>query len=75
MQPIRFIDLFCGIGGFRFAMEASARKLKLGTECVFSSDIDTDCQHSYEANFGERPIGDITKVDASYVPEHGCFEK
>ena len=23
-KPIRFIDLFCGIGGFRFAMESVA---------------------------------------------------
>ncbi len=32
-------------------------------ECVFSSDIDAYCQDSYEANFGERPEGDITKID------------
>ena len=32
-QP-RFIDLFCGIGGFRIAFE------KQGAKCVFSSDYD-----------------------------------
>ncbi|WP_200885854.1 DNA cytosine methyltransferase [Rickettsia felis] len=32
----KFIDLFCGIGGFRKALEAK------GLECVFSSDIDND---------------------------------
>ena len=29
---LRFIDLFCGIGGFRIAFE------RAGCECVFSSD-------------------------------------
>ena len=32
-RPLRFIDLFCGIGGFRIAFE------KAGGECVFSSDF------------------------------------
>ncbi|WP_017443536.1 DNA cytosine methyltransferase [Rickettsia gravesii] len=30
----KFIDLFCGIGGFRKVLEIK------GLECVFSSDID-----------------------------------
>lgn len=67
---IRYIDLFCGIGGFRFAIQNAAEKLDLSSECVFSSDIDTYAQDTYEANFGERPHGDITKVDASIVPNH-----
>jgi DNA (cytosine-5)-methyltransferase 1 len=39
-------------------------------ECVFSSDIDAYCQDSYEANFGERPEGDITKIDEKNIPDH-----
>ena len=31
-RPVHFIDLFCGIGGFRIAFE------KAGGKCVFSSD-------------------------------------
>lgn len=46
---MRFIDLFCGIGGFRFALEAVARRYSTDSECVFSSDIDADCQKAYEA--------------------------
>ncbi len=61
---IRFIDLFCGIGGFRFAANNSFKKLGIKGKCVFSSDIDLPAQESYEANFGERPTGDITKVAA-----------
>ena len=67
---IRFIDLFCGIGGFRFAAEPALAKFGLQSECLFSSDIDPNCQKAYEANFGEPPIGDITKVNSDKVPAH-----
>jgi len=67
---VRFIDLFCGIGGFRFAMEVVARKTHANAQCVFSSDIDRDCQTAYAANFGETPHGDITKIEASEIPDH-----
>lgn len=70
MEIIKFIDLFCGIGGFRIAMEEACRENDLIPECVFSSDIDTFCQDSYEANFGHRPTGDITKVDEKDIPDH-----
>ena len=59
-----FIDLFAGIGGFRLALEAQ------GLRCVFSSEIDKDACDVYEANFGERPAGDITKIDAKDIPDH-----
>ena len=58
----RFIDLFAGIGGFRLAMVAN------GGECVFSSEWDTFAQRTYQANFGVKPHGDITKVELSEIP-------
>lgn len=67
---IRFIDLFCGIGGFRIAAQQAAALLGADSECVLSSDIDESCQDAYEANFGERPLGDITKIDATSIPSH-----
>lgn len=60
----RFIDLFAGIGGFRIAFE------RLRQRCVFSSEIDATAQATYQANFGERPEGDITKIPACSVPDH-----
>ena len=51
----QFIDLFAGIGGFRLALQ------NLGGECVFTSEWDPEAQKTYEANFGEKPFGDITK--------------
>lgn len=63
-RPYRFIDLFCGIGGFRIAFE------KAGGKCVFSSDYDKFSQQTYEANFGERPHGDINQVEVMEIPSH-----
>jgi DNA (cytosine-5)-methyltransferase 1 len=63
-MSFKFVDLFCGIGGFHVALT------NLGGECVFASDIDVKCQDNYEKNFGMRPIGDITKVEAQTIPAH-----
>lgn len=64
-QPgkFKFIDLFAGVGGMRLGFEAA------GGECVFTSEWDKDCQKTYEANFGELPDGDITKVDERDIPD------
>ena len=62
-DSFRFIDLFAGIGGIRLGFES------VGGKCVFSSEFDEDACKTYEANFGEHPAGDITKIDASVIPE------
>jgi DNA (cytosine-5)-methyltransferase 1 len=59
-----FIDLFCGIGGFRLAFE------RPGCECVFSSDWNAHARKTYAANFGEAPAGDIHKVAVADIPAH-----
>ena len=59
---LKFIDLFAGIGGMRLAFE------RAGHECVFSSEWDAFSQKTYEANFGEIPHGDITKIPESDIP-------
>ncbi len=70
VHKLRFIDLFCGIGGFRIAMNTASKARGISSECVFSSDIDLDAQTAYAENFGDRPTGDITKVAAKDVPDH-----
>lgn len=62
-SEFRFIDLFAGIGGIRLGFEA------VGGHCVFSSEIDEDARATYQANFGECPSGDITKIDTSEIPD------
>jgi DNA (cytosine-5)-methyltransferase 1 len=69
-HTVRYIDLFCGIGGFRVAIEKVAAQRGVNLNCLFSSDIDTECQKSYQANFGDLPYGDITKIHASDIPDH-----
>ena len=65
-KKLKFIDLFCGLGGFRVAFE----NIEKNIECVFSCDSDGDSQKFYEENFGEKPFGDITKISADKIPEH-----
>ena len=58
-----FIDLFAGIGGIRLGFES------VGGKCIFSSEFDEDACITYEANFGEHPAGDITKIEANKIPD------
>jgi DNA (cytosine-5)-methyltransferase 1 len=60
----KFIDLFAGIGGIRLAFQ------NLGGKCVFTSEWDTYSKKTYEANFGEVPFGDITKIKETEIPDH-----
>ena len=63
-ESFTFIDLFAGIGGMRIAFEKS------GGRCVFSSEWNKFSQQTYEANFGDVPDGDITKIKARDIPNH-----
>jgi DNA (cytosine-5)-methyltransferase 1 len=60
----KFIDLFAGIGGIRLAFQ------NLGGKCVFTSEWDAYSKKTYEANFGEVPFGDITKISEEEIPDH-----
>jgi len=62
-MPFKFIDLFCGIGGFHHAMKS------LGGECVLACDIDKKCREVYENNFGIKPAEDVTKLDETSIPD------
>ena len=60
----RTIDLFAGIGGIRLGFEAH------GCITTFSCEWDAHAQKMYEANFGERPFGDINAIAPADVPDH-----
>lgn len=62
-QPLKFIDLFCGIGGFHVAMKS------FGGECVLACDIDASCRQVYEDNYGIVPQSDIKKIDESKIED------
>lgn len=64
-EPLKFIDLFAGLGGFHYALE------QLGCKCVFASEIKTDLQILYKRNFPDSEIqGDITQIEPSSIPSH-----
>lgn len=63
-MSFKFIDLFAGIGGIRLGFDS------IGGNCVFSSEWDKFAQITYEANYGEKPQGDITEIDENSIPDH-----
>ena len=64
MAKLKFIDLFCGIGGFRQALEGK------GHQCVFSSDWDPHAQSVYQHNYGVTPRGDLAELIEKDIPSH-----
>jgi DNA (cytosine-5)-methyltransferase 1 len=62
----RFIDLFAGIGGLRQAF------VSIGGECVFTSEWDSACRTTYQANYRcDHPVeGDIRSVALDEIPYH-----
>ena len=63
-KPLRFIDLFAGLGGFHLALKA------LGHHCIFACEGNEDLAALYEKNFGLRPFGDIRALDIPSLPAH-----
>jgi len=63
MEKLKYIDLFCGIGGFHQALS------KLGCECVLACDIDKSCQENYKENYNINVVDDVTKIDPFTIPD------
>jgi DNA (cytosine-5)-methyltransferase 1 len=63
-MKLTFIDLFAGIGGTRLGFE------RAGCKCVFSSEWDKYSQITYEANYCEKPLGNIREIPSESIPDH-----
>lgn len=62
---MKYIDLFAGIGGFRYGLDS------LGFNCLFTSEIDKIPSEMYKLLHNETSIhGDITEIDAADIPDH-----
>ena len=66
---IKIASLFSGIGGF----EKGLLQAIPDAEIVFSSEIDKYARQIYKKNYGVEPHGDITKIKASSIPDHGLL--
>ena len=58
-----FADLCAGIGGFRIGLEA------FGGKCIFSSDVDVNCEKTYKANHKNAyDVYNIFDIDETKFP-------
>lgn len=70
MRPIKFIDLFAGLGGIRIGFEDSFKKMGFDTECVLTSEIKPHAIKTLEHNFNHSKfVGDIFKIRTDEIPD------
>jgi DNA (cytosine-5)-methyltransferase 1 len=62
-DKIRYIDLFCGLGAFHRAFDASSK-----FECVLACDIDNGIRNIYKENYGIEPENDIRLINTETMP-------
>jgi DNA (cytosine-5)-methyltransferase 1 len=70
MSPIKFVDLFAGIGAIRLGLEQACQSLGFKSECVLTSEIKTSAIQVYQENFQQDKIwGDITTISTQQIPD------
>ena len=67
--PLKYIDLFSGIGGFHQAFN-QLNELGYETECVLSCDKDKHCRSIYQENYGIEVHPDIKKLKPEDIPDY-----
>ena len=67
--PIRYIDLFCGLGAFHTSFDKASCTGEIKYECVYACDIDEGIRKLYEENYGIKPDGDITQLNPDTLPD------
>ena len=69
-NPIKFIDLFAGIGGIRKGFESACEKQGYTAKCVFTSEIKPHAVEILKQNYPDEKIsGDITQILSSSIPD------
>lgn len=69
IKKIKVASLFSGIGGFEKGLMQASDNI----EIVFSSEIDKYAREIYKNNYGVEPYGDITKINATDIPDHAIL--
>jgi len=70
MSPIKFVDLFAGIGAIRLGLEQACQSLGFKSECVLTSEIKTSAIQVYQENFQpDKMWGDITTISTQQIPD------
>lgn len=77
VRPLRVVELFAGVGGFRIGLEGHGRKRHEGYKVVWSNQWEpaTKKQHAsnvYATRFGSEGHSneDIAKVSVKEIPDH-----
>jgi DNA (cytosine-5)-methyltransferase 1 len=63
LSTYKFIDLFCGIGGFHQALH------QMGAKCVLACDIDKSCREVYKDNYGIEPVSNVKDIDETTMDD------
>ncbi len=61
-EKISLVDLFAGVGGFHFGVEAAAIKYNKSVTPILVSEIDEQCQLTYAKNHNAEVRGDINSI-------------
>lgn len=69
-KPIRMVDLFAGVGGFRLGFQLAGDGRGIPIDCVFASEWDKFAAQTYRANWDHEPAGDIKQIEGKSVPDH-----
>lgn len=71
-RPLRFVDLFAGLGGTRIGVQQACASLSIPCECVLTADKKKSAARVYAANFGCSPedvLNDVSALDAASLPD------
>lgn len=69
-QPLKFIDLFAGLGGMRLGLEQACQRVNIPCQCVLSSEIKSFAIEVYQENFPDHlMVGDIHKIENHQIPD------
>ena len=63
--PIRYIDLFCGLGAFHTAFTYANTPFK----CVMACDINETVRKIYQQNYNLEPKADIRQIKPEEIPD------